>query len=61
MMVATIMATAKDVATRAILTTIMATETIVKKAAKTKIGDDIPMTRISLANYMEERTVLMSA
>jgi len=35
--------------------------TIVEKAAKTKIGDDIPMTRISLANYTEEDTVPTSA
>jgi len=35
----------------------MVTQTIVEKAAKTKIDDDIPMTRISLTNYMEEDTV----
>jgi len=38
----------------------MATRTIVEKAAKTKIDDGILMTRISLANYTEVDTVLMS-
>ena len=62
-----ITATAKDEervteAILAIMVETMATRTIVEKAAKTtKIGADIPTTRISLANYTDGDTVPTNA